>query len=94
MEELEKEFRTAVETCEKAIAEKVKQASAILDEACELAEKHGVPFYANVSHISQSYTPVTFGEKFGSLNKDVVDELCGVFPDEYSCGWQHSGVCY
>lgn len=49
---LEKEFRAAVETAQAEIERHMKAARNALNKALEVSEKHGVPFYVDVSFIS------------------------------------------
>jgi len=92
--ELEKEFLAAKEQAEKEINEKLEVASKALTEAEQISEKYGVPFYSNVSFLSQTYTPNSFSEKFGELDKDWLWEIAdSYYPDDDYPGWQHSAVC-
>ncbi len=92
---LENEFKELLNTVGKEIAEKVKEASKILDEACDLADKHGIPFYSPVSHIGQTYAPKSFKDIFFDLDKEFVEKNTEVssYDLQYPGGWQHSQVC-
>lgn len=89
---LEEEFNKIVQEKSVLIDAKLKQANMLLKEAIDIAEENGIPFYSNVSHISQTYTPESFASKWGELDSEVFDEL-GIYPGEYGGGWDHSAVC-
>jgi len=93
--ELETEFKSLMETVGKEIDHKVNEASRLLREAVELADKHGIPFYAYVSELGQPYVPQSFEDKWESLDKEDVEELTGVpsYDLESAYGWKHSDVC-
>jgi len=92
---LDLEFQTLVETVGKEIDAKIEQASKLLSEATALADQHGIPFYAFVSELGQAYVPESFEDKWGSLDKEDVEELTGVssYDLESAYGWKHSDVC-
>ena len=94
-QELEQEFKTLTETVGKEIESKIQQARQLIIEAVDLAEKHGIPFYAYVSELGSPYIPETFENKYGVLDKELVEELTGVSSDdlENSPGWRFSSVC-
>jgi hypothetical protein len=93
--DLEKEFKDLNDTIGKEIDNKINEASKLLREAVELANKHGLPFYAYVSELGQPYVPESFEEKWSDLNKEDVEELTGVssYDLESAYGWKHSDVC-
>jgi hypothetical protein len=92
---LEKEFKELMQTVGAEIQRLVKEAEASLSKATELADKHGIPFDAPVSHLAQAYIPTSFTQKFGALDPDVVEELTNVssYSLEDGFGWEHSDVC-
>lgn len=92
---LEKEFEAAVEASKVRIYEKLKEAQHALQEAQNIAEEHGVPFYANISPISQSYFPKSYHEKYRELDNDLVVELTDAYDEWHgeNNGWQYSAVC-
>ena len=94
--ELEKEFETLCESVNPKIQAKLKEAMKALEEAEKLAEKHGVPFYASISPLGNSYIPNSFSKKFSELDEQFVTDVTGVY-SEYdgfsSGGWVHSAVC-
>lgn len=95
--ELENEFKKLIETVGKQIAAKVAEADRLMDEAIELADEHGIPFYSSgISQLGQAYVPNSFTEKFSELDRTLVEELTDV--SEYTLdeayGWQHSQVCW
>lgn len=92
---IEKEFEDLVNAHKAEIQAKVTEASKVLDEAVALSEKYGIPFYAQVSFLSQSYTPDSYYEKFGDLDKDTVNDLTDCYPggEWGGSGWEHSAVC-
>lgn len=89
---LEEEFKALLDTVGKEIDEKVSAAAKLLDEAIDLSDKHGVPFYSPVSNLGQSYCPTSFTDKFSSLDSDNVRELTEVY-DLEGYGWEHSDIC-
>jgi hypothetical protein len=92
--ELEKQFKETVESVQKQIKEKMEVARFAIREAVSLAEQHGVPFYANISPLGQTYWPSSFYGKFGKLDSDVVFDIASAWTDEVEYGgWQHSAVC-
>lgn len=93
--DLEQEFKTLTETVGKEIDQKVEQASKLLAEAVDLANKHGIPFYAFVSELGQPYVPQSFKDKWDALDKETVEELTSVssYDLDYAYGWRHSDVC-
>jgi hypothetical protein len=93
-DQLEKEFSTLVEYIGKEINDKVKQANLLLQEACELSDRYGVPFRSPISQLEQSYVPESFRNRFKTLDKEEVSELVGMYQDDldYARGWRHSQV--
>jgi ATP-dependent protease HslVU (ClpYQ) ATPase subunit len=90
---LENDFRNIVNIHREEISSKLHEAEALLDEAVKIAEEHGIPFYANVSPISQNYTPRSFREKFSDVDSEVIYEVLNGDGPGRSVGWQHSAVC-
>lgn len=88
---LELEFRKVAESALKEIQDKVSQASALLSEAVALSEKHGIPFYSEVSFLAQSYKPTSFESKFSEVDSDFVYSVTNA-SSSYA-GWEHSDVC-
>lgn len=92
--ELERQFRVQAFNTKKLIAEKISAAAALLSEAEVLSEEHGIPFSSPISHLSQSYYPFSYEEKYPSLDKRLVENITGA-QSEYGCtGWEHSQICY
>jgi hypothetical protein len=96
--ELEAEFRELIDSHTNEINSYLAQAEAALDKAIEVSEKYGVPFYANISSLSNGYVPKSFtASKFSALDRDVLGEMTEVYDsygDIYSYGgWVHSAVC-
>lgn len=87
---LEKRFEQAKKTAKIEIEKQIAIAMAALNEAQKISEKHGTPFYARVSPLSQWYRPSSFDDKWHDLlnNKDDWDLEIPEFE-----GWQHSAVC-
>ena len=91
MSDLEKKFKTAQNKANKEIDKQMTIALEAVQKACEISEQYGVPFYASVSPLGQSYKPDSFFEKWGEL--DNVEELLDEgYVSEYE-GWEHSAVC-
>jgi hypothetical protein len=92
--ELEKEFSDLVKVAKDQIEAKLKEARYAIQEAQNISERYGVPFYANVSPLSQSYFPKTYYAKFSELDSDFVVDLTDAY-DKWgeTYGWMHSSVC-
>jgi len=93
-DQLELEFKALVDTVGKEIQTKVEMAEKLLDEAVELADRHGIPFYPGISTLGQPYVPASFKERFGALDKELVGDLTDI--GEYSLGhtgWRRSQLC-
>lgn len=92
--ELEKEFEAACATAQAEIKVHMDAARAAVNLAVAAAEKHGVPFRAGISPLSNTYNPRSLKEKFGKLDREAVNDISGTW-NEYpgESGWQHSAVC-
>jgi hypothetical protein len=93
-DQLELEFKALVDTVGQEIKAKVEMAERLLQEAVELADRHGIPFYPSISELGQPYVPPAFKERFGSLDKEAVAELVDM--SEYNLGhvgWRRSQLC-
>ena len=93
---LAKEFAQHCEDIRKLIAVKVDVARQAMKEACQIAEKHGVPFRAGISPLSNTYMPASFSvSKFAELDQEVICEIAEVWGDYLfeGGGWLHSAVC-
>lgn len=91
---LEIKFKEAVEQATKEINVHVKNAREELKKAVEISEKYGVPFYSDVSLLSQSYRPSSFDDKFYELNEEhdlMFELLTDGLPVQ--SGWQQSMIC-
>lgn len=101
MSDLENKFREAVSKAREEFREAQKKADQAVADLEAVAEKYGVPVYANVSPLSQKFEPDGF-EKWRSKfeaagEEDLFEELCDeldVSGNEYGAGWAHSAVCY
>jgi hypothetical protein len=90
--DLELEFIIAAKKANELIAQKISEAAEKLREAVEISEQYGVPFESNVSPIDNVYTPNSFEDKYGSLDKEIIylnNLVCG----SYGGCWEHSDVC-
>lgn len=105
--ELERNFRLESNGVMAKINEHLTAARNALTMAQELSEKHGIPFSAGISPLSQSYFPKSFEDMWAGKFRDseddnVVDEMyetvsniTGAHKGEYvDSGWEHSAVCY
>ncbi len=92
---LELEFKKVAEETTVLIKEQMKLAAEALAKAEKLSEESGIPFYANVSPLGQSYFPSSFKNKWEYVNEDELYRLTKTYPSEYSNGegWEHSAVC-
>jgi hypothetical protein len=93
---LAKEFAQHCTDIGKLIDAKVDVARKALKEATDLAEKHGVPFRAGISPLSNTYMPASFSySKFAKLDQEVICEIAEVWGDYLfeGGGWIHSAVC-
>ena len=88
-------FEQTFNSVHEQIQSKIAAAAKLLDEATDLADKHGVPFRPNVgTPFRMSYIPDSFKEKF----PDVADgsdwcDFTGAHGDTYYGGWQSSQTC-
>lgn len=94
-DELEVEFKKVAEAHMDEIEDQLEIAAKAIVRAQEISEEHGLPFYAGVSPLSQTYTPGSFYSNFSELSRDFVYNLTEAFPGgEYGQeGWEHSAVC-
>lgn len=92
--QLENEFLTLCSTIGEEIRSKVEQAEKCIAEACQLADRHGIPFYSEVSELGQSYVPNLFNERFHSLDQKTVAELLDMrtWDLDHWRGWKHSQI--
>ena len=93
------EFQALCESVQDQIKAKILEAHKALGEAVAIAEKHGVPFRASISPLSNSYVPRSFKKsKFRQLETDEIEEISGAYGEymrelfDYG-GWLHSAVC-
>jgi hypothetical protein len=91
--EIEKQFRATAKEALAEIDAKVDTARQALSEAVAISEKHGIPFKASVSPLSQPYFPRSFEEKFEGINTEVVNEVTDTYNEYCGSGWAHSAVC-
>lgn len=92
---LEKEFETLADSVGAEIQSKLKEAEKLLNEACALADEHGIPFFTNISLLGQPYVPEAFETKWNDLDRDFVANITEVASYDLGSayGWQHSMVC-
>lgn len=96
--ELEKEFQESLRTFGVTIQRKLQLANKALvdadahpagaralNEACALADEHGIPFHSkviaignHVASLENNYVPDSYFEKFNSLDPNEVQELTSV----------------
>jgi hypothetical protein len=88
---LERQFRLMAASVTEQIETELAVASAALDRAVALSEKHGVPFYASVSPLGQAYRPGGTDPAFEDIDSEFIRSVISVNA-EYE-GWQHSDVC-
>ena len=93
--ELEEEFKKLVAKHSQKIDEQLIIAAEAISKAEKISEQYGIPFYAGVSPLSQSYFPATFARNFSDLDADFVTDITGAYTDYYGEGegWEHSAVC-
>jgi hypothetical protein len=89
---LQEEFEYQYKEAYEKIKIKMAEAAIALDEAVRISEEYGVPFYADVSIIGQSYKPKSFDDKFPSIDYDFVEDVTGTSANYV--GWQTSQICY
>ena len=91
---LERQFRAAVPAVQALIGEKLDLALKYLQEAEQIADDNGIPFYSPISPLSQSYIPDSLQEKWNDVSKEVVQQETETYSEYDFCGgWQHSAVC-
>ncbi len=92
---IEEEFKAVLEAHRGEIDVQLEKASKSLRKACAIADKYGIPFYSNISFISQCYQPESFDVIRQGLESEDVD-IYDILEDGWGeCdGWQHSAVCY
>ena len=92
---LEAQFEELASTVGEEIQEKIRQAEKLLQEACNLSDQHGIPFFTNVSLLGQPYVPEAFESKWTDLDRDFVANITEVAAGDLGSayGWQHSQVC-
>jgi hypothetical protein len=88
---LEEEFIAVHDKMLDELKKHLKDAEDSLDKAVALSEMNGIPFYSNISFLSNSYVPTSLKEKFKGLSTSTVEEVTGVWED-YP-GWHHSQIC-
>lgn len=93
-DQLEAEFLALSSTIGEEIKRKVEQAVRCINEARELADRHGIPFYSRVSELGQAYVPNLFADRFDSLDKKTVGSLLDMrtWDLNHSGGWKHSQI--
>lgn len=95
--QFEREFRLALSPNQDKIAEKLREASAALAEAVQLAEDSGTPFTTHISFVRNEYVPKSVKEKFPNVTAEKLQEISQIgsdyhYDDGYYC-WKHSAVC-
>ena len=95
--QLEQDFIQLMDDVGEQIKAHMQQALKSLNAATDLADQYGLPFYAVVSGLGQSYVPFSFNTQWNSLDKDLVASYTEVHPDDltdrYTNGWQLSEIC-
>lgn len=91
---LEASFRSLVAEYEPTIQEKLRLASVLINEAKDIAETHSIPFRPDfdITGLSMSYFPRDFKQVFGSISRDLIEELTNAYGEGYH-GWQSSQAC-
>lgn len=91
---LESRFRKVVDQYTPTIQDKLAAAAGLIEEAEELADKHGLPFRPkySITGFCMSYMPKTFKQMFSTVNSNLVYELTHASGNEYD-GWQSSQTC-
>jgi len=90
---LEKDFRLNVLYSQDLIQDQIKLAEQALQKAIDISEKLGVPFYSSISPLGQHFVPKSFNTKFKMLDNNVIENISGMYINDYDVGWQHSAVC-
>jgi cell division protein FtsI/penicillin-binding protein 2 len=90
---LEDEFKVVCNSHMAEIEAKLDIAQAALQEAIDLSDKYGIPFYSNVSQLGQPYTPPSFYQKFPDLDGELAYNLTSVSIYNGNYGWQTSSLC-
>ncbi len=102
---IEEDFKAVIEAHTGEINAALRRAVEALDEATDLADKYGIPFYSNISMLGQTYQPKSYDKLWNNeawrqerdtkddSEDDLFTQVTGDYPGEYD-GWQHSAVCY
>lgn len=92
--ELEKEFKAAYDEVNDKINAFITEAESALDNAVQLSELYGVPFYSSISFLRNTYYPQSHYEKFAGIDSEYVISITEAY-NEYpgEGGWRHSAVC-
>lgn len=92
---MEKEFEKLSNKISEEINIKLNEAAIKLNEAIEIAEKHGVPFSSGISFLPNSYVPTTMRTMHPNLSDEFMSETTGIYDDDCfdGHGWYHSDVC-
>jgi hypothetical protein len=75
---LEDEFKALADKFDDEVGIQLEIAEKAIKEAVKISEKYGIPFHAQVSPLSQTYTPASFEEKFGDLDREFVSDVLSV----------------
>ncbi len=104
---IEEEFKVVYADALARLRAKDRELNKTLAELEAICEETGIPYYASVSPLGQTYQPTSFHDKWGKLNDETVDVVYsglsykaslwekitdGESQGEFE-GWQHSSVC-
>ncbi len=106
---IEKEFKAVYADALIRLNAKNAEAIRVISELEAICEETGIPYYASVSPLGQTYQPNNFQDKWGKLNDETVDvvskcdgrtyketlweKLTGGESQGEYEGWQHSSIC-
>lgn len=75
--ELEDKFMAVFNETHAAIQAHLATAEKELEKATKLADKTGIPFSSPLAETYNNYVPYSFTKKWGKLDDDFLEELCG-----------------
>lgn len=92
MSDLNKKFEEVQSVALKDIHEQLDIARKAIAKAEQISEETGIPFYSDVSPLSQGYKPSSCYDKWKDM--DDMNSYLEWSAEQGEEGWQHSAVCW